>query len=160
DRVLAVGVPPALEEGIQTRVAIADGPARVVAQALRNELAVLVQVLNALGDHHHRYAPDVVPRPALPDAMFRIVSIFLEIGPGLVGRHTLDGGIVRQPQLVRWGDRVVTLRDVDGHRIAVEVWIGEQLRRLLEVHDGERELAVVLVDARTPADDLLELGHR
>ena len=29
-----------------------------------------------------------------------------------------------------------------------------------EVHDGEVELAVVLVDAGAAADDLLELGHR
>ena len=49
---------------------------------------------------------------------------------------------------------------VDLHRIAVEVRVGEQRGGPLEVHDGEEELVVVLVDARAAADDLLELGHR
>ena len=49
---------------------------------------------------------------------------------------------------------------VDLHGIAVEVRIGEERGRPLEIHDGEEELAVVLVDARAAADDLLELGHR
>jgi len=39
------------------------------------------------------------------------------------------------------------------HWIAVEGRVGEQLGGLLEVHDGEPELAVVLVDAGAAADD-------
>ena len=38
----------------------------------------------------------------------------------------------------------------------MRLWISS----LLEVHDREEELLVVLVDASTPADDLFELSHR
>ncbi len=48
---------------------------------------------------------------------------------------------------------------VDLHRVAIEVGIGKQRGGPLEVHDGEEELVVVLVDAGAAADDLLELGH-
>ena len=68
-------------------------------------------------------------------------------------RRPRSGGVVRRHgRLVRPGF-------VDLHRIAVEIGVGKQRGGPLEVHDGEEELVVVLVDARAAADDLLELGH-
>src|SRR5690606_764691 len=40
---------------------------------------------------------------------------------------------------------------VDLHRLAIEVLVGKQLGRLFEIHDGEPELVVVLVDAGAAA---------
>ena len=47
----------------------------------------------------------------------------------------------------------------DALRLAVETRIGKQLGSLLEVENGEPELAVLVVDTGATADDLLELGH-
>ena len=63
-------------------------------------------------------------------------------------------------RIVRRNRRLVGPRLVDLHRVAVEVRVGKERGGPLEVHDGEEELVVVLVDARAAADDLLELGHR
>ena len=58
DRLLALGCLPALEEVVEAGEALLQRLLGVVAQALGDELAVLVEVLDALGDdrdaRHHR----------------------------------------------------------------------------------------------------------
>ena len=46
------------------------------------------------------------------------------------------------------------------HRVAIEGRVGKQGRCPAKIHDGEEQLAVVLVDAGAATDDLFELGHR
>ena len=50
DGLLALGVVPGGEEGVERGVRLADGLARVVLERLGDELAVGVEVLDALGD--------------------------------------------------------------------------------------------------------------
>ncbi len=59
-----------------------------------------------------------------------------------------------------WNDGIVRRWFIDLHRIAIEGRIREQCSRALEIHDREKKLVVVLIDARAAPDDLLELGHR
>ena len=55
--------------------------------------------------------------------------------------------------------RIIVLWLVDLHRITIEIRVREQRGRPLEVHDREKELVVIFVDARAATDDLLELRH-
>ena len=50
DGLLALGVVPGVEEVVERGVRLADGLARVVLERLGDELAVGVEVLDALGD--------------------------------------------------------------------------------------------------------------
>ena len=70
-----------------------------------------------------------------------------------LGLSSSPSPVVRR-RAERW---ISSSRLVDLDRLAIEVGIGKQFRGLLEVHDGEVELAVILVDAGAAADDLLEL---
>ena len=49
DGLLALGVVPGVEEGVERGVGLADGLAGVVLERLGDELAVGVEVLDALG---------------------------------------------------------------------------------------------------------------
>ena len=57
-------------------------------------------------------------------------------------------------------DGVVFTRLIDLHRVAVEVGVGEVVRRAAKIHQREIELLGIGMDARASTDDLLELGHR
>lgn len=66
------------------------------------------------------------------------------------------------PLTISWIDsaviRIIAVNDDDG--LAIEIRITEELSRLLEIHDREEELVVVLIDAGPTPDDLFEHGHR
>ena len=154
DGLLLVGGVPACEEVVEGGESLVDGLAGVVRERLGDELAVGVEVLDALGG----------------DADFDVVDVVAPwrsrlVSAGANGWRRIDDGAASaaRPHRVRWivrrDDGVVRAGLVDLDGIAVEVGVGEQLGGPLEVHDGEEELAVVLVDAGAAADDLLELGH-
>lgn len=46
------------------------------------------------------------------------------------------------------------------HGVSIEVWVLEMTRDTHEINDLEGGLALLGVEARPPADDLLELHHR
>jgi hypothetical protein len=69
-------------------------------------------------------------------------------------------GLIVAGGVVGRGDGLVCGGLVDLHGIAVELWLGEEVRGAAEVHDREIELLLVGVNASAAADDLLELGHR
>src|SRR5215216_4422693 len=76
---------------------------------------------------------------------------------------TNDGFIITLQRLawfIRRHDRVIISGLVDLDRVAVECWIGKQLRRLPKIHNGEEEFVVSLIYASTAAYYLFEFGHR
>ena len=157
DGLLAVGVVPGVQEGVERGVRLADGLARVVLERFGDQLAVGVEVLDALGDDRDL---DVV------DVILTWLGLQLASARSIRGRRLADGRRVVRRSSPTPVARLAEPADssglglVDLHRVAVEVRVGEERGGPLEVHDGEEELVVVLVDARAAADDLLELGHR
>ena len=141
----ALGRVPGAEEVVQGGVGLVHGLARVVLERFGDQPAVAVQVLDPLGG----------------DADLDVID---HVGDG-PGSGRLAGGegwrlffhVIRH-LLGRQG-RIVRAGFVDLHRFAVKGGIGKEGGGPLEVHDGEVELAVLLVDAGAAADDLLELGH-
>ena len=154
DGLLAVGVFPDVQECVQGRVRLPDRLARVVLEGFGDELAVGVEVLNALADDRHFHIIDVVlglaargqqagSRPSGKSASAPIDRpVFLHFWR-FIRRH--------------W--RFVGLGFVNLNRVAIKARVGKERGGPLEIHDGEEELVVVLVDAGTAADDLLEFGH-
>src|SRR5690348_819102 len=154
DGLLLRSIAPASQERIQRGELQPDLVARVVAQGLGDELAVRAVVLHALGDHRDG---DVVDHVARARLAYASATRRLRLAPGW---FTFAVTFVRAGRLLRWHRRLAGIGLIDLHRIAIEGRIGEQLGGFLEIHDGEPVLVVVLVDTRTAADDLLELGHR
>ena len=108
----------------------------------RDEFAVRAEELDPLGENADRHAAEVdLARSVVGLEVF---AVFLGAIPFRVGRSGI----------------VVVIGLVNDDRFAVEVRVVEQRRRLLEIHDGEKELAVGLIDARAAANRLLEGGHR
>ena len=147
DGVLLLGVIPDGEEGIERGVGFPNGFARVILQGFGDELAIRIEILDALGG----------------DADLDIVH---EVSGGACRRWVHEGAARRVNDLLAGG--LLVFRRLDGvvlagfknlNGVTIEVWIGEERRGALEIHDGEEELAVVLVDAGATTDDLLELGH-
>jgi len=81
------------------------------------------------------------------------------VGTGLIFHATVIGSIVRIRFGIRRLGRVIRPRLEYHHGFAIEVRVLEELRSLLEVHDGEVELAIVFADTRAAPDDLLEFDH-
>src|ERR1700730_742844 len=89
-----------------------------------------------------------------------------------VGAFTVHNDLVltrrlRQPfaihasgrHIIRRRDRLILTGFVDLHRLTIEIRVGEMASRAAEMDQSKIELASVLVNAGSPADDLLELGH-
>ncbi len=129
--------------------------ASVVLERLGDELAVGAVVLDPLGDDVDRDVADDVFDAASARVCTGVFAI-AAVGSGFRAAVAfLAGNLINGRS-----DRIIGAGFIDLHWLAVEVRVGEKLGGLLEVHDGEVELAVVLVDPGAAADDLLELGHR
>ena len=131
-----------------------------VAQGLGDELAVLVEIFHPLGDDGrvdtvhidlaHAAAGNRLGNAGrfvndgLIVARFRRYGIIFVIG----GRHVIGRD-----------DRIAVAGFVYLHRFAVEIRIGEMTGRGPKVHQGEVELAGILMYAGAATNDLLELGH-
>ena len=132
-------------------------------KALGDELAVLVEIFDALGDdawrRRHRHRSSAASR-----RRGGIVQVRLAIDDGFVRRRASSG--IGSPSSSVGGTSsggaigIALARLVNLHRLAVEVRIGEMAGRAAEVDQREVELLGVLVDAGAAPDDLLELGHR
>src|SRR5690606_984950 len=164
DGELAVGVVPRGEEGVERGVGAEHGLAGVVGERLGDEFAVGIEVLHALGgDGDGDIADDVAAGLGVARRVSAGVGSKIRTGIdlGVIGtRAFIDvGWFAVVGLIVGRGHGVVALGFVDLDGVTVEVGVGEERCGALEVHDGEVEFAVVLVDAGAATDDLLELGH-
>ena len=151
DRLLALGGLPAPEEVVEAGEALFQRSLGEVAQGLGDELAVLVQILDPIGDDR---CADAVHVDFLPPAVLR--------GRSGVGRVVDDGLILFRLRLFGIfgrGHGVVLAGLVYLHRLAVELRIREMAGCAAKVHQREIEFSGVLVDAGAASDNLLELGH-
>ena len=154
DRLLALGGLPAPEEVVKAGEAFFQRSLGEVAQGLGDELAVLVQILDPLGDD--RCADAVHIDLAHAAALGRVVP------DGLIPARLRRCGVVviaRRRRIVGRGHGVVLAGLVDLNRLAVEVRIGEMAAHAAKVHQGEMEFSGVLMHAGAAPDNLLELGH-
>ena len=170
DGLLALGLAPGFQEGIERGELFPNGPAGVVTQALGDELAVVAIVLDALGGHVDLHIVDH-ELVAFAAAVGTVDGRNVDDGPCRWVLHGCDWVHGGNQGGVNWqgGFTAIVLgrchgviwsRVVFANRITVESWVGKQLGGLLEIEDGEVELAEILPDARATPDDLLELGHR
>jgi len=148
DDLLALGVIPDGEEIVEGRIGFADRLAGSVLERLGDELAVFVEILDALGGDADLDVVHVVSRGAGTG----------RIHDDAAGRVFTDHGT--RLVLIGRNHRFVVLWLADLDRGSVEALVCKKRSRPEEVHDGEEEFAVVLVDARSASDDLLELRYR
>ena len=132
-----------------------------VAQGFGDELAVLIEIFHPFGD-------DGRGDPVHIDLLAHTA---IGIRHDDVGRFVNDGFVIARFR--RYGVIAVAVgRDIFGrqdgvavtgfvylHRFAVEIRVREMGGRAPKIHQGEVELAGVLMYARPAPDDLLELGH-
>ena len=138
----------------------ANGSAAVVAQTLGDQLAVLVQVFHAFGQHLHGLAVNEVFGAGLIHALRqRNVGrrVAREYG-FIVGGHSgrVVAGVDR---LVWWQQGVALAGLVNLHRFAVKVGVGKVVGGFAKVDQREVKLARVFMHTGAAPDDLLELGH-
>ena len=160
DRLLALRRLPALEEVVEAGEALLQRLLGEVAQGLGDELAVLVEIFDALGDDGGADAIDIdlLLRPAARRQRKAGLIDDRFVGAGRLGQRSAL--LVGRQRVVGRRDGIAFARLVNLHRLAVEIRVGEMAGGAAEVDQGEIELAGVLVHAGAPADDLLELGHR
>ena len=141
---LLLGV-PGTEEGIQGGILAEDVLLGVVRHAFRDELAVLVVVLDTL-----------IQDRDLDTTHPEFVLLFRRIVGVPTGARSRNGWL-------RWiGSRlfagiIAIINDRD--RVAIEFRVCEESAGIAKIHDGEILFAVVGLEACATTDDLLELGH-
>lgn len=156
DRLLALGRLPALEEIVEAGEALLQCRPREVAQGLGDELAVLVEIFDALGEDAGANAVDI-------NLANRITGLQRQsrlIGNGFVVARCRRYRVVALRRFVGRRDRIAVARLVNLHRIAIEIRVGEMAGHAAKVDQREEELLRVLMDAGAAPDNLLELRHR
>ena len=163
DGLLALGRLPARRNSSRLAYCARMVLREIVAQRLGDELAVAVQVLDALGQHGDRPCrgcrtwAGVAAAVAAGSRRRRV-----DQDSSSDRRLRLSASVPSPASAGGSGGtrRVMFAGFVDLHRLAVEVRVGKVRRGAAKVDQREVVLLRVLVHARAAADDLLELGHR
>ena len=125
----------------------------------RFELAVFVIILHPLGQDVDRHSIDIIFLPPMRAAVCAPINCttvnattvdYTTIGAGSVIRVA---GVGRHGRAIRW-------RRIDLLRVPIKGRIFKEVGDIAKVHDSKPALALCFVNARAPANDLLELGHR
>ena len=158
DRLLSIRAAPPREKVVEAGKMAPQFALREIPEALCDQLAVLVEVFDALGHDLDRDVIDV----DLPGDHVRTVPRRQNVDDRLfvIARHRRDRLAIVRGRYVRRRNGIIGSRFVDLNRIAVEVGIGEMVGRFPEVDQREVVLLGLLVNSCATPQDLLELRHR
>lgn len=156
NRLLALGGFPAPEEIVEAGKTLFQRRPGEVAQGFGDELAVLVEIFDALGQDAGADAIDV-------DLADRVTG--RQCQARLIDHRFVVAGfrrdrVVAVQRVVGRRDRITSTGFINLHRVAVEIRVGEVAGGAAKIDQREEELLAVLMNAGAAPDDLLELGHR
>jgi hypothetical protein len=158
DCLLALRRFPALEEIVEAGETLLESRFGEVAQGFGDELTILVEIFDALGEDAGANAIDVnlTDRATGRQRQPRLIDHGFVLARRRRDRVLARG---RDRRVVGRRDRLSFARFVNLHR-AVEIRVGKMAGGTAKVDQREVEFLTILVNAGAASDDLLELGHR